>query len=417
MRVCILSRSDGKAGGFAAAYRLHQGLRQSNIESFLVVGEKTRDDEYVIAPSTRMGRLWNTVTNTIDSLPIKLYGNRQKTTYSLQWLPNKLAYRVLQLNPSIVNIHWINAGYFSIESFRKIERPVVLTLHDMWAITGGCHYSGDCDRYMSSCGACPQLSSESELDLSRWVWNRKSKKWNNLSLTIVTPSNWLADCVKRSSLFSGYKVEVIPNGIDVDLYRPIEKRIAREILRLPQEKKLILFGATSLSPGRKGFQFLEPTLNLLSQSNLKEEIELVTFGGLQSNFRSSIRVNHLRKLSDEISLALAYSAADVFILPSVEDNLPNTVMEALSCGTPCVSFKIGGLTDMIEHQQNGYLARPLNIEDFAKGICWTIEDNERLIKLSKISRQKVKDEFTLELQAKRYSHIFSEIHENSIKVS
>lgn len=410
MRVCILSQSDGKAGGYAAAYRLHQGLRRSDIESFLVVGEKTRDDEYVIPPSSRIGKLWNSITNTIDSLPIRFYNNRQKVTYSLQWLPSQLEERIAEINPDIINIHWINAGYLSIESIARLNRPIILTLHDMWGFTGGCHYSGDCDRYTKACGACPQLNSSSEKDLSRWVWQRKWKKWQNLNLTIVTPSNWLADCARVSSLFSSFRIEVIPNGIDTSLYRPIPKKLAREILRLPQEKKLILFGATSLSPGRKGFQFLEPILDLLSQSDLKDEIELVTFGNLKSNFSSSIKVNHLGKLNDEISLVLAYSSADVFILPSVEDNLPNTVMEALSCGTPCVSFSIGGLTDMIEHQKNGYLVVPFNIEDFAKGICWVLEDSERYKYVSNFSRQKVILKFSSELQAASYLRIFSEIH-------
>jgi len=410
MKVCILSRSDGKAGGFAAAYRLHQGLRRSDIESFLVVGEKIRDDEYVIPPSSRIGKLWNSITNSIDSLPIRFYKNRQKTTYSLQWLPSQLEKRIAKINPDIINIHWINAGYFSIESIAKLKRPIILTLHDMWGFTGGCHYSGDCHKYTRACGACPQLNSSSENDLSRWVWERKWKKWQNLNLTIVTPSNWLADCARASSLFSSFRIEVIPNGIDTDLYRPIPKQLAREILRLPQEKKLILFGATSLSPGRKGFQFLEPILSLLSQSNLKDEIELVTFGSLKSNFSSNIKVNHLGKLNDEMSLVLAYSSADVFILPSVEDNLPNTIMEALSCGTPCISFDIGGLADMIEHQKNGYLVVPFNIEDFAKGICWVLEDSEHYKYVSKSSRQKVIQKFSSELQAASYLRIFSEIH-------
>ncbi|MCL6751573.1 glycosyltransferase family 4 protein [Nostoc sp. CCCryo 231-06] len=412
MRVCILSRSDGKAGGFAAAYRLQQGLQQSNVDSFLVVGEKTHDDERVLPPSSRIGKVWNSITNTVDSLPIRFYKEREKTTYSLQWLPSRLTQRIAKINPDIINIHWINAGYFSVEGIAKLNRPIVLTLHDMWGFTGGCHYSSDCDRYTKACGACPQLNSNSENDLSRWVWERKWKKWHNLNLTIVTPSNWLAKCARESSLFSRFKIEVIPNGIDSNLYRSIPKKLAREILRLPQEKKLILFGATSLSPGRKGFQFLEPTLKILNQSRLKDQIELVTFGTLKSNFICSIKVNHLGKLHDQISLVLAYSAADVFILPSVEDNLPNTVMEALSCSTPCVSFNVGGLADMIVHQQNGYLAIPFNLEDFARGIRWILEDSERYKYLSKFSRQKVEQEFTLDLQAARYLRIFSETYGN-----
>jgi glycosyltransferase involved in cell wall biosynthesis len=233
-------------------------------------------------------------------------------------------------------------------------------------------------------------------------------------LTIVTPSRWLADCARKSSLFHDLRIEVIPNGLDSQRYKPVEQKLARDLLNLPQDKQLILFGAMkATSDRRKGFHLLLPALQKLSQIQGQDRIELVVFGASEPREPPDFgfKVNYLGRLNDDISLALVYAAADVFVVPSLEDNLPNTVMESLACGTPCVAFKIGGMPDMIEHGQNGYLAQPYEIEDLAKGIAWVLEDRERYGKLCDRDRQKVEQEFTLELQAHRYLSLYQELIE------
>jgi glycosyltransferase involved in cell wall biosynthesis len=206
---------------------------------------------------------------------------------------------------------------------------------------------------------------------------------------------------------------VIANGLDIQRYKPIEKSFARNLLGLPQNKQLILFGAmSSTSDRRKGFHLLLPALKKLSQGQMgQDRLELVVFGASQPleppDF--GFKTHYLGRLNDDISLALVYAAADIFVAPSTEDNLPNTVMEALACGIPCVAFKIGGMPDMIEHQQNGYLAHPYDIEDLAQGINWVLENTERYNQLCIQARQKVEQEFTLELQAEKYLELYSDI--------
>ena len=359
-----------------------------------------------------MKKGWGKIRPTLDTIPLQFYQQRDRVPYSLQWLPNNINSKIKSIAPGIINLHWIGGGYFPIETIAKFEKPIVWTLHDMWAFTGGCHYSGECDLYTKSCGACPQLCSNMEWDLSKWLWKRKARAWQHLNLTIVTPSQWLAKCASSSSLFRGSRIEVIPNGLDTKRYKPVDKQLAKNLIGLPLDKQIILFGAVSAtSDTRKGFHLLMPALQKLSHSQRQDQIELVIFGSSQPSKIPDLgfKVHYLGKLNDDISLALLYAAADVFVAPSIQDNLPNTVMEALACGTPSVAFHIGGMPDMIEHQQNGYLAQPFELEDLAKGIVWILEDNLRWQSLSWSAREKVEQEFTVERQAKTYLKLFEEI--------
>jgi glycosyltransferase involved in cell wall biosynthesis len=411
-RVLLLNSSDITGGAARAAYRLYQGLQNMGVNSQILVQSKSSNDEAVAAPKTNLSQGIAKTKVTFDHLPLKLYPQRKEGTFSIQWLPDTVSSKVTQLAPDIINLHWINQGFIQIETLAKLKRPLVWTLHDMWAFTGGCHYSQNCDRYMAICGTCPQLGSSKNWDLSRWVWQRKAKAWKNLNLTIVTPSKWLGKCASSSSLFKNLCVEIIPNGIDIEIYRPIDRQIAREVLKLPQDKQIILFGSLrATGDKRKGFHLLQPALQQLSQSDWKDKLELVIFGDSQPKNPPEFGFNaqYLGTLSDDLSLAIVYSAADVFVLPSTQENLPNTVMEAIACGTPCVTFNIGGMPDMIEHQKNGYLAQPYKIEDLARGIAWVLENKERHEKLSHCARKKAEQEFTLQIQARRYLSLYTEI--------
>lgn len=412
MKPLLISRSDIEFGADRAAYRLHQGLRSIGVDSQMLVQNKLTDDRSVICPLGNLGRKLVNFRETFDALPHKFYPEAPAAMFWPGWVPDRIQSQVNPINPDVINLHWICRGYMQLETIAKLNKPVVWTFHDMWGFTGGCNYNEECDRYQESCGSCPQLNSNREFDLSRWVWQRKAKAWKNLDWTVVTPSRWMAECTRSSSLFREVRVEVIPNGIDTEKYRPIDRTTARNFLKLPVDRQLILFGAVSAtSDRRKGFHLLQPALQSLSQSGWQDKIELVVFGSsaptqeLDLGFKS----HYLGKLSDDLSIALVYAAADVFVAPSVQDNLPNTVMEAIACGTPCVAFKIGGMPDMIEHQHNGYLASPYEIEDLARGIAWVLEHPERHEKLSHHAREKAEREFTQELQAHRYLSIFTEM--------
>ncbi|WYM02900.1 MAG: glycosyltransferase family 4 protein [Gloeotrichia echinulata CP02] len=408
MKVLLINSSDIQGGAARAAYRLHQGLQYIGLNSQMLVHEKSIDDKTVFAPKTRLSQGIARAKIMVDALPLKFYRQRSKATYSLQWLPDTILPKVNQINPDIISLHWINAGFMQIETISKLKRPLVWTLHDMWAFTGGCHYTGDCERYLKSCGGCPQLGSSKNWDLSSWIWQRKAKAWRNLNLTIVTPSTWLANCAKSSSLFKDLQIEVIPNGLDTQTYRPINKRVARELLNLPQDKQLILFGAVrSTSDTRKGFHLLKPALEDLSKSGWKDRLEVAIFGAAENQPDFGLKVHYLGHINDDLPLAIIYSAADVMLVPSIQEAFGQTASESLACGTPVVAFNATGLKDIVDHQINGYLAQPFKVEDLAQGIAWVLENPDRHEKLSYHARQKAEQEFTQEIQARRYLSVFN----------
>lgn len=411
MKTLLINTSD-QGGSGIAAYRLHTGLKFLGVNSNMLVQSKLTDDRTVIEQQAKLNRKIAQASPNLTTWPLPLYRHREPLLFSPQWFPDGLASQVAQLNPDIINLHWVCWGLLQIETLPKFNQPLVWTFHDMWAFTGGCHYAGQCDRYRDSCGSCPQLHSSKNWDLSRWVWQRKERAWKNINLTVVTPSSWLARCTSSSSLFKNQRIEVIPNGIDTQIFKPIDKQLARLLLNLPNDKQIVLFGAmSSTSDRRKGFHLLQPALKSLSQSGWQDQIELVVFGSSEpiKAPEFGFHCRYLGRLYDPISLAILYSAADVFVAPSIEDNLPNTIMEAIACGTPCVAFKIGGIPEMIEHHINGYLARPDEPEDLAQGIAWVLENSERHQKLSHSAREKAEREFTQDLQARRYMSLFTEI--------
>ncbi|MGB3533243.1 MAG: glycosyltransferase family 4 protein [Microcoleaceae cyanobacterium] len=413
----LLATADGGNGADRAAYRLHQGLQQMGTPSqMLVHASATRDPTvHTLQSSTEKALARLNLAERFDGLPLQAYRQRDRNIFSAQWLPNSLPAKVKQLQPDIINLHWVCKGYLKIEHFRQFSQPLVWTAHDMWPFTGGCHYTQECDRYMKSCGACPQLKSDKESDLSRWVWQRKAKAWQDLNLTLVTPSQWLADCANSSPLFQDKRIEVIPNGIDLSVYKPMTRALARDRLNLPQNKHLILFGARAADEKRKGFDLLQAALQRLSREKWQDEIELVVFGSLdsQTSLELGFPVHSLGRLGDDLSLALIYAAADVFVASSLQDNLPNTVVESIAAGTPCVAFKIGGMPDMIEHQLNGYLAQPFEVEDLATGIDWVLSDKTRYPQLCDRARQKAEAEFSSLLQARRYLALYTELLQDS----
>lgn len=414
MKILQLQMHENSGAG-KAALRLHHGLLKKKIDSVVMVSQKSSDLASVLVPN-KWSKLSKQVQQIIVDKFVARSGISRDDTFSVNFTPSLLDRDIKKVNPDLINLHWIGWEFLKIEDLKRLDLPLVWTFHDMWAFTGGCHYSGNCDRYTKSCGSCPQLHSSTDRDLSRWVWQRKYQAWKELNLTIVTPSKWLAECARNSSLCQGLRIEVIPNGLDTQIYKPINKQHARNILGLPLDAQIILFGAIgATSAPRKGFQLLKPALHKLSQ-NLNEgtsapkyRIELVIFGASEPINPPDLafKTNYLGKLNDDITLTLVYAAADIFVAPSIEDNLPNTVLEALACGTPCVSFDIGGMSDLIEHQQNGYLAKPFDISDLANGIAWVLA-RERHQKLCDRAREKV-EQFTSQLQAERYATLYQEL--------
>lgn len=406
MKVLHLSTSDIEGGAARAAYRLHQGLLSIGVTSQMLVRAKSSGDRTVIAERTALTKLGP----PSSGLPLRRYPGRDGTMFSAQWFPDTIASNVKRLNPDIIHLHWVCNGFLQIETLAKLNKPLVWTLHDMWPLTGGCHYAQECDRYQKSCGNCPQLKSLRERDLSRQIWQRKAKALKSLNLTLVAPSNWIAECARNSSLFKETRVEVIPHGLDLKQFRPIDKQIARNLLHLPSDRKILLFGASSgaMDDPRKGFQFLQAALKQLGASEWSDRLVITIFGMVQPDqpLDLGIQTHYLGKLSDDLTLALAYSSADVMVVPSMQETFGQTASEALACGTPVVAFKATGLKDVVAHQEGGYLAQPFDVEDLAQGIKWVLEDSDRHQTLRRNAWEKSEKEFSLELQAHRHSSLY-----------
>lgn len=408
MKVLHLSAFDTVGGAARAACRIHQGLQIVGTDSQMLVQYKKGTDPTV---SSVEGKVRSRLRSSLDGLPLKLYPQR-KYGFSSQWFPDAIETKVRQLNPDIIHLNWISNGYLRVETLAKFTKPLVWTLQDMWAFTGGCFYSSGCDGYQQSCGNCPQLNSSKTSDLSSWNWQRKARAWKNLNLTIITPSSWMAKCASSSSLFKEIPVEVIPFGLDTTIFKPIEQQLAREQLNLPQDKQLVLFGAINATGDvRKGFHLLQTALKSLSLTEWQNRIELVIFGAERPTkpIDLGFPVHYLGFIPDDIALRLVYSAADVMIAPSLEEAFGQTASESLACGTPVVVFANTGLADIVDHQQNGYIANYGDPQDLAQGITWILGDKEHYQQLRSSAREKSEREFKLQLQARRYMSLFKDI--------
>jgi len=412
MKILHLNTFDISGGAARAAYRIHKGLQGIGIDSKMLVQTKLSDDRTVIAPDTKVKKGLARLRPTLDSAFKKLFSGGSKTIFSPAWLPfSNIPYQIKSISPDIVNLHWICGGMLRIEDLKRINKPIIWTLHDMWAFTGGCHYSDGCERFQQDCGNCPQLNRISKNDFSRSILRRKKKSWADLDITIVAPSNWLAECAKKSSLFKDRRIEVIHNGLDLNLFKPVDKTTARRIWDLPMDRKLILFGAMSAtSDHRKGFDLLYDGLKKLAVK-WSDKAELVVFGASEPESPPDfgLSVHYMGSLHDEVSLSVLYAAVDVMVAPSRQDNLPNTVVEPLACGTPVVAFDIGGMPDMIDHKLNGYLAKPFDTSDLAAGINWVLSDPERHRALSQAARKKTMEKYSLETQAKKYASLYENL--------
>lgn len=418
MKIFHINTNDLSGGAARAAYRLNKSLNMCGVESCMLVNKKTSDEANILVTSQKTkDKALSKITPLLDRIPLKFYNSKTKGLFSPAWGGIDITKHPRLIEADIIHLHWINNGFLSlksIEKLKKLNKPIVWTLHDMWAFTGGCHYSDNCIKYTEACGNCPLLDSKRQRDLSRRIWDRKRKIYKDMNLTVVTCSKWLGGCAQNSSLLSSKNIRVIPNTLEMDVFKPINSRIAREILNLPEDKFIILFGAMSAtSDKRKGFSYLAESINTLVSVNpeLKNRAEILVFGATHSKDIESLplNVNFLGNLGDNTTLSLCYNAADVFIAPSLEDNLPNTVMESLSCGTPVVAFNIGGMPDMIEHKTNGYLADSISPESLSEGISFFLEDSSNQDVFEKNSRESVVKSYRKDIVAKQYIEVYEEI--------
>lgn len=311
----------------------------------------------------------------------------------------------------VLHLHWI-ADFFDYRAFfRRLPRelPVVWTLHDMSAFTGGCHYDGGCRRFESCCGSCPQLRNPSPGDLSAESWKRREKAYRYLGkdrTRIVTPSRWLAEEVKRSGLLRGWQLEVIPNGLDTEVFRPRERQAARQLFEIPSDARVVLFVADWATERRKGLDALREALRGMAN---EERLLVVGVGRGADLAGTGIAHKALDFLKDDLTLSLAYSAADVFVVPSRQDNLPNTILESMACGTPVAAFRTGGIPEVVREGQTGTLAELDDVAGLRRSIMNLLHHEERRKAMREECRRIAVEEYAVEVQARRYEALYKSL--------
>ena len=315
----------------------------------------------------------------------------------------------------VIHLHWINQGFLSLAGIRKIlasGKPVVWTMHDMWPATGICHYAHDCGKILTGCGDCPLLPGQSSNDLAARVWRKKERLLQKGKISFVACSQWLEKAARESALLKDQEVTNIPNAIDTRVFRPTDRKQARRQLGLPEEGKVILFVSQRVTDERKGLRYLTEAVAMLAEQHpeLRQTATVVILGGHAEEVESQLALpsKSLGYVNDEQTLVSVYNAADVFVLPSLEDNLPNTIMEAMACGVPCVGFNVGGIPEMIDHEKTGYVAEPRNSADLARGLAWTLLEADAE-SLHHEAVRKVARNYSQSSVATRYSEIYQKV--------
>ncbi len=419
MKVLHICTQDSGGAGIAA-YRLHIGLKSIGVKSKMLVLHRSSSDGDVVRFAQNNNifrRLWGKLRNRLISSEFNVYKDTRPKGLDM-FSDDRTIYDIgkhsLVKEADIINLRWITRMVDHREFFRDVHnKAIVWRLSDMNPFTGGCHYSQGCTKYETGCGACPQLGSTDTGDLSKRIFSRKQKAYRGRNICVVTPSKWLGDCAKKSFLFNHFKTEVIPNGVSTTVFSRRDKRFSRDVLKLPQDKILILFGADYNSE-RKGFRYLMEALRLLKERKDASKIALVIFGSHYSEDALEdvgFSVFQLGYIHDEPLLSCVYSAADIFVIPSLEDNFPNTVIESMACGTPVVGFSIEGALDMVRPGETGLSVKARDAEQLAEQIKWMIYHSKERKQMGLNARKLIEQEYTLEIQANRYQELYSSLSE------
>lgn len=376
MKIALVSSYELEGGAARAAQRLFEALRGAGHDATMQVLYRSSADPQVHGAIGANARLAARLRWRADQAPGALLG-LQRGEFSLNWLRSGLAKRLRGVAADVVHLHWINAGFASVAEVAALRGPVVWTAHDMWPFTGGCHYDAGCGRFETEgCSPCPLQKRGHAWPLPRQRLTAKVRASAAAEVRFVCPSRWMARVAQRSPVARGRAVQVIPNAIDTIRFKPIDRAAARQLFGLPPDRSVLLFGAVNAeADARKGYAQLDAALRLLQQRGLHEGLLLCVFGSATRGDGTlhGIPVRHVGHLHDDESLVALYAAADLFVAPSLQDNLPNTVLEANACGLPSMAFDVGGMVDLVEHGVSGWLAAAGDAAALADGIAHALK--------------------------------------------
>jgi glycosyltransferase involved in cell wall biosynthesis/GT2 family glycosyltransferase len=426
MKILQISTYDIKGGAARAAYRLHRGLREMGHDCRMVVRYKDTMDDSVMGIAPRPGGQKDDRGFFLDVVIQGQYIDSHRTDvsntlFSLPYPGYDLRVLPLVQQADIINLHWV-AQYQSSLTLHRLflmGKPVVWTLHDQWPFTGGCHYAAGCEAYLEDCSSCPQLSDD-PFDLPKAVLKDKIALFKGANLTLVSPSRWLAACAGSSRLFRELRIEVIPNAVKTDIFKPVPKAAARAGMDLTPDTAFLLFASESGNERRKGFHHLVGAVQYcLENDEFRRlvndgKIKMICFGyGSDALDGAGIPVEALGYLDSDEKIAQAYCAADLFVLPSIEDNLPNTMLEAMSCGTPVVAFELGGMPDAVKNGLTGRLVPPGDVREMGNAILSLMRDENSRKAMGRNCRHMVEERFSLSVQAGHYAELYRELMKSS----
>ena len=397
-----------------SSYRIHKELAKS-INSIIFVAAKSIKSDLIIQPKTIIEKLSSNFGVVREMLISKIFPNNKLVYFSYNIGPIFFQrYWLKKLNlitNDILHFHWIGNGFININYFDKIQKPIIITLHDMWFFTGGCHVNLSCKKYLDHCKSCPLFNNNRLLfDIVSYIFKKKQKIFGRKNIHIIVLSSWMKQIVSQSPIFSNCEIIQIPNGIDTNIFKPFDKNFSRNVFNINTKSKILLFGGiSSKSDFNKGYDLLCKALNILKIKN--ENIELIIFGNSDNNISEieGFKTTHIGFLNDEESLAILYSAADLVLVPSRQESFSQVSLESISCGTPVVAFNYSGPKDIIQHKKNGYLASPYDVDDFANGISWIISEQSLNNDLSINCRDITMNNFSIESVANKHIELYQKV--------
>ena len=416
MRVLIINTSERIGGAAIAANRLMDALRNNGIQAKMLVRDKQTENITVIGLKKSLWSIWQFVWERIVIWKANHFKQHNLFAVDIANTGTDITTYPEFKEADIIHLHWVNQGMLSLKDLKKIlqsGKPIVWTMHDMWPCTGICHHARECDKYYKECHHCPYLyNGGAKKDLSHQTFKKKKVLYQLSPITFITCSQWLKERAGQSALLEQHPIVHIPNPIKTNLFTPRNKVEARQKCNLPTDKKLILFGSVKITDKRKGIDYFIESCKILAEKHpeLVNNLGVAVYGKESEQLKSLVpfQVYALDYISNEKELVNVYNAVDLYVTPSLEENLPNTIMEAMACGIPCVGFNVGGIPEMIDHLHNGYVADYKSAEDFANGIHWTLSESEYQ-SLSEEARRKVTSSYSESTIAKKYIEVYNKI--------